>query len=123
MTSNFLAGYTVMVSMKILVTGGAGFIGSKVSRTLTEQGHTVGVLDNFNDYYEVSLKRDRVTEFLDGIEVVEGDIRDRELLDKLFAEGSFDVVCHFAAMAGVRYSVENPALYVDVNITGLTNLL
>lgn len=109
--------------MNILVTGGAGFIGSKVSRVLADKGHTVTVLDNFNDYYEISLKRDRVKEFLSDIEVVEGDIRDEDLVQKLFEEKKFDLVCHFAAMAGVRYSVENPALYVDVNINGLTNIL
>jgi UDP-glucuronate 4-epimerase len=64
----------------------------------------MGRLDNFNDYYEVSLKRDRVKEFLDGLTVVEGDIRDAELLETLFRENSVDVVCHLAAMAGVRYS-------------------
>lgn len=109
--------------MKILVTGGAGFIGSKLARTLADQGHQVTVLDNFNDYYPVSLKQARVAQFLSDIEVVTGDIRDGELLRTLFAEHSFDVVCHLAAMAGVRYSVERPDVYVDNNLTGLVTLL
>lgn len=109
--------------MKILVTGGAGFIGSAVAKSLLNLGHQVTVIDNFNDYYEVSLKHGRIEQFLNGVEVVEGDIRDKELLGKLFKNKKFEVVCNLAAMAGVRYSVEHPEIYVDVNINGLVNLL
>ncbi|MFT7644852.1 MAG: UDP-glucuronate 4-epimerase [Candidatus Paceibacteria bacterium] len=109
--------------MNILVTGGAGFIGSAIARELAGKGNVVTVIDNFNDYYEVSLKRDRVKHFLQGIEVIEGDIRDKVLLSDLFKVKKFEVVCNLAAMAGVRYSVENPSVYVDVNINGLMNIV
>ncbi|MCA9355370.1 SDR family NAD(P)-dependent oxidoreductase [Candidatus Kaiserbacteria bacterium] len=109
--------------MKILVTGGAGFIGSAVARSLIDSGHDVTVVDNFNDYYEVSLKHDRVKEFLNGAKVIEADIRDRDKIGELFEQNRFDVVCNLAAMAGVRYSVEHPDIYVDVNINGLVNIL
>ncbi len=108
--------------MKILVTGGAGFIGSALSRQLVGAGHSVIVLDNFNDYYDVRLKRDRVDTFLKDIEVIEGDIMDEELLDTLFQEHSFDVVCHFAGNAGVRYSIEHPTEHIDANIKGTINI-
>ena len=109
--------------MKILVTGGAGFIGSKLARTLADAGHEVVVLDNFNDYYAVDLKRARVEAFLSGITIVTGDICDAEFLQALFAKEQFDLVCHLAAMAGVRYSCERPDVYVHNNIIGLTTLL
>ena len=104
--------------MKILVTGGAGFIGSAVTRRLLEAGHTVVAIDNFNEYYDQSLKRARAEHFLEGALVVEGDITDETLIDSLFAEHQFDLVCHLAAQAGVRYSVEHPEVYVDSNVRG-----
>lgn len=109
--------------MNILVTGGAGFIGSALAMRLQQDGHSVTVLDNFNDYYPVALKRARVDRFLSGVTLVEGDILDPNCLQKIFKEGEFDVVCHLAAMAGVRYSVERPDVYVENNLTGLTNVL
>lgn len=102
--------------MKILVTGGAGFIGSALAQRLVDAGHTVVVVDNFNDYYDVHLKRSRVAKFLDGAVVVEGDIRDAALMNGLLAKYQFDVVCHFAGNAGVRYSIEKPHEHIEGNI-------
>ncbi len=107
----------------ILVTGGAGFIGSALTKRLVGEGHDVVVVDNFNEYYDVSLKRARQKEFLAGALVLEGDITDSVFLSELFTHYQFDVVCHLAAQAGVRYSVENPEAYVHTNIHGLQILL
>ena len=104
--------------MNILVTGGAGFIGSALARRLADEGHQVIVVDNFNEYYDVNLKRARQRELLAGIEVIEGDISNKNDLYELFANHDFDVVCHLAAQAGVRYSVEHPEVYVNTNVVG-----
>lgn len=108
---------------KILVTGGAGFIGSALAARLQAAGHTVVVIDNFNAYYDVTLKRARQAALLDGVMVIEGDITDAVTLDALFREHQFDVVCHLAAQAGVRYSVEAPDVYVTTNVLGTQILL
>jgi len=108
--------------MKVLVTGGAGFIGSALARTLADKGNAVTVIDNFDPYYDVQLKHDRVEKFLAGIEVIEGTILDTVFLDSVFKEHSFDVVCHFAGNAGVRPSIENPSEYINNNIQGTLNL-
>lgn len=109
--------------MNILVTGGAGFIGSALAKCLVAQGHTVTVIDSFNEYYDPELKRAREKEFLSACEVVEGDITDAQTVEHLFAEHSFDLVCHLAAQAGVRYSVEAPEVYVQTNVLGTQILL
>lgn len=109
--------------MKILVTGGAGFIGSALARRLSDEGNQVVVLDNFNKYYDVNLKRARQSVLLDGVEVIEGDITDKIFLKKLFTAHTFDVVAHLAAQAGVRYSVEVPQVYVETNVFGMQTLL
>lgn len=109
--------------MKILVTGGAGFIGSALAKRLFSDGHTVIVIDNFNEYYDVNLKRARQDFFLGDIEVIEGSITDEIFLRELFARFQFDVVCHLAAQAGVRYSIANPASYVETNVRGTQLLL
>jgi UDP-glucuronate 4-epimerase len=108
-----------------LVTGGAGFIGSNLAGRLLERGETVICLDNFNDYYSPALKRRNISGYLDNpsFRLVEGDIRDRELVMSLFAEQRPQRVAHLAAMANVRYSVERASLYVDVNIQGSINLM
>jgi len=108
--------------MKILVTGGAGFIGSHLCERFLSLGHGVTILDNFNDFYDPAIKRHNLSS-LGEAEVIEGDIRDRELLDKLFADGNFDAVVHLAAMAGVRPSLKDPLLYEDVNVRGTLALL
>jgi UDP-glucuronate 4-epimerase len=109
-------------SSRILVTGGAGFIGSHTCERLVARGDELVVLDNFNDFYDPALKRANAA-LLGGARVVEGDIRDRALVSKLFAEGEFDAVVHLAAMAGVRPSVQDPLLYEDVNVRGTLVLL
>ena len=108
--------------MKILVTGGAGFIGSHVCKKLLERGDDVVVLDNFNDFYDPAIKRGNAAE-LSGATLVEGDIRDAALVQNLFGEHGFDAVIHLAAMAGVRPSLVDPLLYSDVNVRGTQILL
>ena len=111
--------------MRILVTGGAGFIGSHVSEWLLRRGDTVVALDNFNDYYSPARKRANaaILAAYPNARVVEADIRDTAAIDALFAAEKFDRVVHIAALASVRYSIKHPALYVDVNIDGTRNLL
>ncbi len=108
--------------MKILVTGGAGFIGSALARRLTTEGHEVVILDNFNEYYDVSLKRARVASLIPDLTVFTIDITDKAALEELFSTHTFDVVCHLAAQAGVRYSVEAPEVYVTTNVLGTQTL-
>ena len=113
--------------MKILITGGAGFIGSATAKTLIERGDSVVLIDNFNDYYDPQLKHDRIKTLLKGKKdkytLYTGDIRDTKFLEKVFKKEKPDKVLHLAAMAGVRNSLENPTLYADINITGTVNLL
>ena len=109
--------------INVLVTGGAGFIGSHTVERLLAQGSTVTVLDEFNDYYDPAIKRANVASFRDHARIVAGDLRDRPAVDRLFAEGKFDTVIHLAARAGVRPSIEDPALYLATNINGTFHLL
>jgi UDP-glucuronate 4-epimerase len=110
---------------RILVTGAAGFIGSHLCRRLLARGDTVVGLDNLNDYYEVSLKENRLKTLIDKEEFtfVKCDLADREGMEKLFAEHKFDAVVNLAAQAGVRYSLTNPRAYVDANLVGFMNVL
>ncbi len=109
----------------ILVTGGAGFIGSHLTRRLLARGDRVTVLDDFNDFYDPSRKRENIAPLLGrpDYRLVEGDIRDEPLVDRLFAEGRFDGVVHLAARAGVRPSLQEPILYEDVHCIGTLRLL
>ncbi len=109
--------------MKIVVTGGAGFIGSALARRLCDEGNDVVVIDNFNEYYDPELKRARQNALLQGVTVLEGDITDALFLEETFSAHAFDVVCHLAAQAGVRYSVEHPSKYVLSNVLGTQMLL
>lgn len=111
--------------MNILVTGGAGFIGSNLVRKLLADGHSIVCLDNFNSFYDPAIKEKNIGEFADcaGFKLVRGDILDRELLDHVFGKGRFDAIVHLAARAGVRPSIRTPELYVDVNVHGTLNML
>ena len=110
---------------RVLVTGCAGFIGSKVSHMLLEQGHAVVGVDNLNQAYDSRLKEWRLSQLrsLRGFDFHQIDIADREGLGRLFAGGSFDAVINLAARAGVRQSLEDPWAYIDANLTGALNLL
>jgi len=109
---------------KILVTGGAGFIGSTLTERLLARGDRVVCLDDFDDFYDPAIKRRNLTAALTSpdFRLVEGDICDLPLLQSLFAEEGFDVVVHIAARAGVRPSILQPLLYQKVNVEGSTNL-
>jgi UDP-glucuronate 4-epimerase len=118
---------------KILVTGGAGFIGSHLCKALMRDKHRVIILDNFNDFYDPNVKKRNIDELkemmldedleFNALSVVTGDIREIKTLSRLFEFENIDIVVHLAAMAGVRPSIENPLLYNDVNINGTLNLL
>jgi len=108
----------------ILVTGAAGFIGYHVARRFLEQGFRVVGVDNLNDYYSVSLKKDRLKQLDErDFNFVEADISDQEAMQKVFQDHSIAIVVHLAAQAGVRYSLENPAAYIQSNVVGTANLL
>lgn len=109
----------------VLITGGAGFIGSNLTARLLASGNRVVVLDSFNDFYDPSAKRANVKSFLagDSYELIEGDIRDDDALDRAFKAGPFKCVVHLAAMAGVRPSLERPAFYMDVNVNGTQKII
>jgi UDP-glucuronate 4-epimerase len=111
--------------MNFLVTGGAGFIGSHLVERLLREGHRVVCLDNFDDFYDPALKRRNLIKAsaMPSFRLVEGDLRDGKLLEKVFQEEKIDALAHLAARAGVRPSIQNPPLYVDVNIHGTMNLL
>lgn len=111
--------------MTYLVTGGAGFIGGHVAEALLQRGDRAVVIDNFNDYYDPAIKRgnaERLRSY-DNCLVIEGDIRDVDLVNRLFVEQGISHVAHLAAMAGVRKSVRQARLYMDVNVGGTLNLL
>ena len=109
--------------MKVLVTGGAGFIGSHVCSHLLAAEHAITVIDDFNDFYDPSIKRANISRLGSDVSLKEGDIRDASFVEKVINEGRFDTIIHLAARAGVRPSVSDPQLYIDTNITGTHNLL
>jgi UDP-glucuronate 4-epimerase len=110
---------------RILVTGAAGFIGFHLVQRLLLNGHLVTGFDNLNDYYEVSLKEDRlaILEGLEGFAFVRGALEDRACVESLFQAEQYDYVINLAAQAGVRYSLQNPHAYIDSNICGFLNIL
>ena len=110
---------------RILVTGAAGFIGSHTSQRLLARGDSVVGLDNLNDYYSVQLKEDRLARLREHkhFEFVKCDLANRAGMDALFQRERFDAVIHLAAQAGVRYSITNPHVYIDSNVTGFLHIL
>lgn len=127
--------------MTILVTGAAGFIGYHLSKSLLKANHRVIGVDSINDYYSVDLKYARLKDLgvaevdasIDGLECsselypnfsfVKVDLADNTAVEKLFTGTTFDKVCHLAAQAGVRYSIENPSVYIQSNLVAFGNLL
>ena len=111
--------------MKVLVTGAAGFIGSFVAAKLLERGDEVVGLDNLNDYYDVNLKRARLEKLRahDQFSFEKLDLADRSGMEQLFRREGLQRVVHLAAQAGVRYSIENPHVYVDSNVVGTLHVL
>ncbi len=125
---------------KILVTGAAGFIGFHLCKALSERGDTIVGLDNISGYYDISLKLARLKELginqhvisegvktksniFNNFSFIKADVKDKNVIDKIFENEKFDSVVNLAAQAGVRYSVENPQVYIDANIQGFMNIL
>ena len=114
--------------MQILITGVAGFIGASLAQTLLDQGHSIVGVDNLNDYYDINLKKARLTKLQPYVKTKQfrfekKDIVDRASMFRLFESNSFDVVVHLAAQAGVRHSIDNPQSYIDSNLVGFANVL
>ena len=111
--------------MQVMITGAAGFIGSTLAKRLLERGDTVTGVDNLNDYYDVSLKEARLARLTSSshFSFIKADIADRDVMSALFSGNAFDSVVNLAAQAGVRYSIENPAAYIDANLVGFGNIL
>ena len=109
----------------LLITGGAGFIGSHLCEKLLVNNYKVICLDNFNDYYDPLIKKDNIADSLKNknFTLIKGDILDKECLENIFSENNIHKVVHLAAIAGVRPSLINPQEYVDVDIRGTVNLL
>lgn len=114
-------------TMRVLVTGGAGFIGSHVAAYLLRRGDTVIIVDEMNDYYDVRLKQANLdylnSQFRTGCKVYKGDICDVDFMSDIFAKERPTHICHLAARAGVRPSIVDPYIYVHSNVEGTTRLL
>ena len=113
------------MNKKVLITGAAGFIGFYLSKRLLENGVEVIGFDNVNDYYEVSLKEDRlaILNKLPGFTFIKGDLADKEAVNELFEKYNPAVAVNLAAQAGVRYSIDNPEAYISSNVVGFFNIL
>jgi UDP-glucuronate 4-epimerase len=109
--------------MKILVTGGAGFIGSHLINALLDKGYGVVCVDNLSEYYDPGLKRARLAMFKERVDFYQIDIADYKSLEEVFNKYKFDRVAHLAAQAGVRYSLTHPQVYTQSNYVGTSNLL
>lgn len=124
----FLFLCTVSYAKKIVVTGGAGFIGSHVAERLLQRGDSVVIIDNYNDAYPVHIKKKnieyvRVKDIQKKLSVYNADIQDKTSMQLIFAQEQPDLICHLAARAGVRPSIENPYVYIETNITGTCVIL
>jgi len=109
--------------MRILVTGGAGFIGSHLVEKLLSLGHDVAILDDFNDFYDPQIKRENIAGLPKEVSVHQVDLRDSVSVRALFHREKFETIAHLAARAGVRPSIQNPQLYYDTNVDGTLHLL
>ena len=109
--------------MRILVTGGAGFIGSHLVEKLLALGYSVAILDDFNDFYDPRIKRANIAAVRNDAPVFQIDLRDNNAVRGLFHREKFDTIIHLAARAGVRPSIAQPQLYYDANVTGTLHLL
>ena len=109
--------------MRILVTGGAGFIGSHLVEKLLATGHEVAILDDFNDFYDPQIKRANVASVAGDVAIHRVDLRDSNAVNMLFHREKFDAIAHLAARAGVRPSIQQPQLYYDTNVGGTLHLL
>lgn len=107
----------------VLLTGGAGFIGSHVAEALLAEGCSVTILDDFNDFYDLAIKEGNLSGIRERVVLERGDIRDAGFVDEVFGRGGFDAVIHLAARAGVRPSIQDPRLYLSTNVDGTLNLL
>ena len=113
------------MSKKVLITGGAGFIGFHLGKRLLEKGMQIYAIDNLNDYYDVSLKESRldILKKYENFTFAKTDISDKDKVNEVFLKFSPEIVVNLAAQAGVRYSIENPQSYIDSNIVGFFNIL
>ena len=112
-------------SKTILVTGSAGFIGFHLAKKLLKRSNIVVGIDNLNNYYDPKFKKDRnkILKKFTNYSFFEGDLADEKFAGRLFEKFKFDQICHLAAQAGVRYSIENPAVYIQSNLVGFANLI
>jgi UDP-glucuronate 4-epimerase len=109
--------------MRLLVTGGAGFIGSHFVEKCLALGHEPALLDDFNDFYDPAIKRANTAAFAEEVETHEIDIRDTDAVLRVVRQGKFDAIVHLAARAGVRPSIQQPRLYLETNVMGTWSLL
>jgi UDP-glucuronate 4-epimerase len=109
--------------MRILVTGGAGFIGSHLVENLLAAGHDVAILDDFNDFYDPQIKRENVSAVSKDIAIHHVDLRDSTAVRNVFHREKFEAIAHLAARAGIRPSIQHSQLYYDTNVTGTLHLL
>src|SRR5438445_12129072 len=109
--------------MRILVTGGAGFIGSHLVEKLLAVGHEVVVLDDFNDFYDPRIKHANIAGFAKDVSVCHVDLRESDSVRAMFHREKVDAIAHLAARAGVRPSIQQPQLYYDTNVIGTLHLL
>ena len=109
--------------MRILVTGGAGFIGSHLAEKLLADGHEVAILDDFNDFYDPQIKRANIAAIAGDVAVHRIDLRDGARVRSLFSSEKYEAIAHLAARAGVRPSIAQPQLYYDTNVAGTLHLL